>query len=198
MRAHVNHIIETSKKFQYKNILMNKRGMWNTLKAMFNKNESVTPQRIIKDGEQISSPKCIANIMNDHYIDKVEKIRAEFTPGNVDPIELLSKLTPKPSSSFSLKMASPDEIKKIIEQSKPTNTVGYDRISSRMIKLVPDIIHIHITHAINASISCNQFPYALKYQGYFPCTKTENLGQIRTVSDLWQISIQWRSCLKST
>ena len=58
---------------------------------------------------------------------------------------------------------------------KNTNSVGYDRISARILKLSVEISSILITHAINVSIREGVFPSALKIARVIPILKPSKL-----------------------
>ena len=62
----------------------------------FNKcNKTRPPDRLNINGRVTNNPYEIANIANNYFISKVEKIRRGFTEENITPIEILEKLIPK-------------------------------------------------------------------------------------------------------
>ena len=67
----------------------------------------------------------------------------------MDPIEILKKIIPRCENRFKLPLISINETKDIIYKLKRSNTVGYDNISSRIIKIIPEITAIHLTDCIN-------------------------------------------------
>ena len=94
-----------------------------------------TPIAIKHNGEYVRSPKILANISNQFYIDKVAKITGPLSAKNKDPISLLNKLIPpKNCNSFTLPEINISETYKLIRNMKNSNSVGYDSISINTIK----------------------------------------------------------------
>ena len=54
-----------------------------------------------------------------------------------------------------------------------SNTVGHDAISSRILKLTPDVLSPFITHAFNSSIRSGIFPDILKVSRILPISKKD-------------------------
>ena len=73
--------------------------------------------------------------MNNFFIEKVEEIRRNFPDQKMSPMEILRKLIPEPTSTFELKEISIKRTKEYLDNLKPTNTVGFDRITSRVFKM---------------------------------------------------------------
>ena len=155
----------------YENKMRNSKGLWNSLKNLMSANKIQTPRRLNISGETITSPKKISELMQNFFIEKINMIKETFVPATVDPIYLLSKLIPKPDTEFKLKEITIKETKDIIRTMKNTNTVGFDRISSRVLKLSIDICSILITHAINVSIRESKFPSSMKIARVIPILK---------------------------
>ena len=78
-------LIEISKKIYYQNRLLNQKAMWSALKELAEKEKIVTPKKLISGGEYITSPKKIAQTLNDFFFSRVEQMRATFTPGKNEP-----------------------------------------------------------------------------------------------------------------
>ena len=142
--------------------------MWATIKELAGAKTIQTPRTIIDGGATVTSPKQIANVLNERFVDKIETIRAGFTPPKIDPIELLRELAPRPDEELEIKEITLEETKKYIKNLKATNTTGYDRISSKILKLAIPIMSILITHAINSSLRENKFPESLKITRILP------------------------------
>ena len=114
----------------------------------------------------------IAQILQIHFINKIIQIRNNFKPPHMDPIYLLKRLIVKPLSQLKLKEITLEETKKIIKAMKASNTVGFDRISSKVLKLSLDLSAVLLTHAINVSIRTSTFPEALKVARVLPILKS--------------------------
>ena len=85
------------------------------------------PLRLILNGSKIiTSLGQIATIANQHYIDKINKIRAYVTPSIVTPIDILSAICKKPSNECKLPYVKISKTKKIIKNLKASNAIGHD------------------------------------------------------------------------
>ena len=76
----------------------------------------------------------MANIANNYFISKIEKIRRGFTPENIKPMEILEFLIPKSSATFHIPEISLKETIDIIEKLPSTNSVGHDDINNKFLK----------------------------------------------------------------
>ena len=79
-----------------------------------------------------------------------------------DPIDLLKKLVPANENRFHPKEISIQTTYEIVDKMKTSNTTGFNAISSRTLKMVPEITAICMTHAINCIVRIQRFPEALK------------------------------------
>ena len=109
--------------------------------------------------------------MNREFYNKIKKMRYDFPETIVDPIEILSKLVPKPKSVFKLPIIKYDETYKIIMNLKLSNAAGFDDITSRVVKLVPKTTAMMMTHLINAIITEAKYPDILKVCCILPILK---------------------------
>ena len=162
--------------------------MWKVIKQETNQDQTSLPRRINVDGISYTSSKKIADKYNDFIKEKIEKLRATFKDSKVDPIEILEYIIPRPNTTFKLPEITIPETEKLIKDMKCNNTVGHDGISSRMLKAIPDLTAIHLTHAINISIRESIFPEILKVSRILPISKKgkckTDLNSFRPVSNL--------------
>ena len=93
--------------------------MWDTFKNLTNSNIQVPPRVITYNGNMVTSVKKIVNIANKFFIDKIQKIRESFSVNvNISAIEILQKLVPKCQNNFEIKMATVDDIARIIAKNE--------------------------------------------------------------------------------
>ena len=163
--------IENSKKIHFQNILSTTKNMWKTVQKYGTKMSNKIPSRIIVDGLMTNSPKKVANAMNSFYIEKVKSIRKAFTKPEMKLIKLLAKLIPREETECKIPEITLEEVKEIIKETKSSNTVGCDNISSRIIKMIPNTMAVFITHSINVSIREGIFPEILKISRILPISK---------------------------
>ena len=200
IRNAVSRLIEKSKRLYYTNKMMNNKGMWQSLQDLMYKNWIQTPRRLNYQGQTITSPKEIAQKMCKFFIKKVMKIREKFTKPSMDPIRLLRILIPRPKSEFHMEEITIEETRKIIMAMKNTNTVGFDRISAKILKLSVEISSILITHAINVSIREGILPSAVKIARVVPILKPTKIKSdpegYRLINNLHTIEKVMKSILK--
>ena len=174
LRNQVGKLIEGSKKVFFELKQNTTKGRWYTIKNLAQENKTTTPSRILDKGAYITSPKEIANSLQDFFIDKIIKIREGFTPPTVAAREILRRISVPPKTRFILREITLEETKECIRSLKSSNTVGFDRVTSRFLKLTISIISVIIMHAINSSIRENKFPDAVKIARVLPILKSNS------------------------
>ena len=85
--------------------------MWETFKNLTNSSKQVPPRVILYNGNMVTSIKKIVNIANEFFIEKIQKINL-----NVSSMEILQNLVPKCKKNFEIKMATLDDIARIIKK----------------------------------------------------------------------------------
>ena len=118
--------------------------MWRTVADLTNKSKQKPPRLILCDNTMTTSLKKISNYANNHFINKIAKLRESFTNNfKVTHIDILNQLVPKNSNKFRIKKVTHNDIKNIIKRAKSTNATGNDLISMKTIKkLSPNIMTI--------------------------------------------------------
>lgn len=152
-------IIKLTKKVQNMQAITNSDNKTKTAWNIINETKVNYPKEPIVsiniNDKIINNPKDIANAFNDHYIDK---IKAEpFSDEKVPE----GKIEAKCKSMF-MPPCLPKDVNTIIKNLKNKASVGYDDISTKVIKYVSDCIAGHLSYIINLSIEKGIFPDALK------------------------------------
>ena len=103
--------------------------IWKYVTSYLNWNNQGGPpsQLIDKKGRLVTSPKMIAKIQNDYYIEKVNTIREQL-PKEGDPLRILRSLMaernrPDITPELEFRAVYPEEVEKIIKQLKTQNHV---------------------------------------------------------------------------
>ena len=86
-RNNLNKNIDFHKSQYIENKLKNKSTQWKFVKQFNGVNKQQIPNNITFKGKQVTSPKEIAKIANNFFVDKFLKIRENFTKTDVDPIK---------------------------------------------------------------------------------------------------------------
>ena len=166
----------------------NKGTQWKFLKQ-FNKNEKQqVPNNITFNNKHVTSPKEIAKIANNFFIDKIIQIRNGFTTSEVNPIDILSSLIPRCTNEFELPFITIEETKQLIKKFKNPYSVGHDDINNKIIKKVGDVLAPHITHMINSIIKSSTIPTIFKVSRILPISKPQkslnNIESYRPLNNL--------------
>ena len=118
----------------FTSVLNNSKDMWSSLKKLTKSNISGMPTRVNVNGVMTSSPAKIANSFNDFFFSKISKIRSGFSKARISPIEVLEKVIKKPTTTFTLPPITVKQCEFIITNMKSSHSVGFDGITSRMVK----------------------------------------------------------------
>ena len=151
--------------------LIDPRNLWNIVESRVKPDKKGSPTTINFEGKQIRSPQKLAEVFNEYFIDKIETIRSEFKKTDDDPIEILELLIKRPNSTMKLKEITLEETYKIINDMKSSNSTGFDDVSSKILKKIPQISAILMTHSINTIIRASKFPEVYKITKIVPICK---------------------------
>ena len=136
--------------------------LWTTVKELTNTSTKTPPRHIIHENSVITSLRKIANVANQHFINKIKKIRSKFTSSNLTHIQILEQLINKPKSKFKIPYITVKQTKKLIRNMKSSNSTGNDLFSMKIYKLINSRISPHIAHLINCIIKTGVYPKILK------------------------------------
>ncbi|KAG6449101.1 hypothetical protein O3G_MSEX005876 [Manduca sexta] len=123
--------------------------------------------KIMVGNEYITNPVKIANAFNNYFVDKIQP--KLYVKNRAKSYKINTKL-----NSIFMAPSTPYDIFKIIMTLKNTNSVGYDGISTKILKATANEICGHISHIINLSICAGIYPDALKTSIIKPLFKKEN------------------------
>ena len=125
-------------------------------------------------GQLTNSPKKMAEIQNQYYIEKIQKIRQKLPPQG-DPTSNLRNLMKEKeqihTDGLSINTVSPEQINKIILELRNSKSCGLDNLDTYIVKLIRPHIIPAVTHIINTSISTQQFPTTYKSAKVVPLYK---------------------------
>ena len=125
-------------------------------------------------GQLVTSPAAMAELQNQFYIEKVQKIRAQL-PRQGDPTATLRRAMaarPRPRpADLALASVTPETINRTIQKLKNSKSCGNDDIDTYILKLARPYIVPAVTHIANLSISTLSFPSAFKVAKVVPLYK---------------------------
>ena len=106
-------------------------------------------------------------------MNKMIKIRNNFTPSTITHTQILEQLISKPQCKFTLPHITIKQTKKLIRKMKSSNSTGHDSSSIKIYKLINNCISPHITHLINCIINTGVYPKILKLSRITPIKKPD-------------------------
>jgi hypothetical protein len=119
----------------------------------------------------------MANEFNKYFSTTAKSINTKqnkpspYIVGTKTPLYYLTQSFKNPFPNINLKSISTNKIKNIIKSLQPKNSLGYDRISTKLLKISSSFITSPLTHICNKSISLGTFPDCLKYAVVRPLFK---------------------------
>ena len=123
-----------------------------------------TPRSFQVDGKIVNSPKLLADIQNNYFVEKVEKLVSELPSEDSlpDPLEPLKKAFGKLKNKDEIeplifKTVTEKTVVNLIKKLKNSGTFGHDCIDTRTIKIAQSVLSKPITRIINLSISTSKF-----------------------------------------
>ena len=169
---------------------------WKTIRPFLSSKGTHDNHDIILDenGDLIKDKENISDILNDLYINIVEKttgkkpliLNSAFTVSADEEIDIInrkydnhpsirkSKENVSPFSQFSLSYATEDTILRILLSLDISKGAGYDTLPPKIIKLAAPIIVTPLTKIINLSISVSKYPDMMKEACITPVFKKDD------------------------
>jgi hypothetical protein len=165
----LKNIINLTQKSQNNYLIKNAQNKSKATWKIINSSKSNHPRHYISEifshnNIQITNPKYIAQEFNNHFIDQIQPINIVNNNSNSinSNIYLNNNLTFNSLNSIFMQPTTSDDILKIINGLRNTNSTGFDGISTYIVKKVSHIISPLLSHIVNLCIICGRFPEKLK------------------------------------
>ena len=158
------------KKEKVKENLDSVSGLWRSVKTFMNWKSTGSPSQISKDNVMYTKAKDVAVIMNEFFVEKIQKLKIKFfdAPPNYDHCY---KAMAGKTCSLGLKYVSMKKVLKILKNLKPSKSIGVDEIDSYSLKIAADIIAPAVHHITTLSIMQRKFPTSFKFAKVIPLHK---------------------------
>lgn len=153
-----NHKIKTS--------LNKSKATWQIINDVRHNLPRQPIDKIKVDGELTTNPDTIANAFNNYFVDKI-------VPLSGSGLNVTQHITSSNNSMF-MAPCLPSDVYNIISGLRNTASVGYDGITTKIVKCVNDCICSHLSHIINLCITTGTFPDDLKKTVVKPLFKKED------------------------
>ena len=140
---------------------------------MNNNNISHNVTQLSSNGRMIDDPKCIANKLNNFFVDVGPT--TEITIPKIPPDKISPKSYMKARNNFVFIIAhiSTEEILEIMNHLE-TKSSGPASIPIKLLKIIPDLIIIPLTQIIYTSFSTGKYPNKLKIVKVIPIHKGDS------------------------
>ena len=155
---------------------------WKTLKGILGWKSSGPPSKLFYKGSLHTKAIDIANSQNEFFVEKINNIKAELPPAQIDPLGLLRKLMKNRKCTFQMKSVTLEDVEKIINSLSNSSAFGLDNLDTQIIKLIGSEILTVITYIVNLSIKTKKFPHSWKQIKVIPLHKKDGHLTGRTQS----------------
>jgi hypothetical protein len=167
--------------------------IWNIAKHLTGRNNIPKEIHIIKHDDCEIEDQCkISQLFNEYFQTIAEKINTtRNNKPEIVPLKYLVQAFNKPFPKIMVKNTTSTEIEKIIKSLKPSNTYGYDEISTQILKYSLHMISSPSTYIFNLALSTGIFPARMKYSVVKPLLKKgdkSNMSNYRPISLLTSFS----------
>ena len=177
-RNRINQEIKNSKKRYYADYFTehnnNIKKTWEGIRNIMNNNNiSHNVTQLSSNGRMIDDPKCIANKLNNFFVNVGPT--TEITIPKIPPDKISPKSYMKARNNFVFIIAyiSTEEILEIINHLE-TKSSGPASIPIKLLKIITDLIIIPLTKIINTSFSTGEYPNKLKIVKVIPIHKGDS------------------------
>ena len=151
------------------------------------------PSKLVtNDGKETSDSTQIAEIMNCHFINKIEINREKIEIKRTKNKTKMSPMEPLDTPGFDIHEVTEGRVLQIITHMKKSRVCGEDNIPNKIIYDCREIILKPLTHIINLSIKQGYFPKAWKTAKTLPLHKKGSkqlASQYRPISLLSKLSL---------
>jgi hypothetical protein len=140
--------------------------LWGLANSALGKPQSSLPASLVVDGHTTVGNAAAAKTMNDFYINKVDKLRAD-----IPTVSPPTSDWPKSTAPFAFSFACAGKIAKTILALKNTDALGLDGIPVSVLKKGVEVLASPIAHLINRSLASGVVPSGFKSACVIPIHK---------------------------
>lgn len=173
-------VIRAAKKMYYENLFLEVKGdlrkTWSIIKSVINNGSanSSSPKELLIDGHLTTETSIIVDKFNKYFVGIGRNLAAKIPKCKGNFETFITESLPTNSSSMLIVPTDSDEVVNIIKELKINKSVGYDNISSRVIKSVSHLIASPLSCLCNLSFQTGTFPSRLKIAKVTPLHKSDD------------------------
>ena len=182
LRNQVNRDVKRDRNLHTKNtfqkIIDNKdtRALYRMTKNILGWTQGGTPETFMKDGQQIKSPKEMAQIQLEAWGNKVNNLKNKLPMQTEDPLTTLNRAFENWDNTGNLnelvfQPVGRMEIVNTLKELGSSHAFGHDEMDGKAMKLVAEAIAAPIEHIVNLSIQNSNFTSRWKIARLIPLHK---------------------------
>ena len=185
LRNRVNSLIKRDKALKSEEDLKSGIHPFQVAKSLLGDSKTESKIKLTEDGQTIEEEAKVASLINEFFVDKIEKLKVNINPAwKTDPLLRIKKL----ESKFSFQKVSVDHIQRVIGRMKNSGSSGIDGISAKMLKATQEEVSPALSVLVNTSLMTGIFPGVFKKAQITPLFKNkgsrEDKSNYRPVSNL--------------
>lgn len=192
-RNYCNNLIKKLKRAYYKEQLnkssKNPKSLWKSINYITNRKPNKTENNELLDIR--NSPHESINAVNNYFADVGKTLAENILSNNTHQAHGANETSNPVLSSFVLLETDPQEVYTTLMSLKSDSAPGWDKISSKFLKMASGTVVPIITHLVNICFKKGIFPNALKKAIITPVYKSgnrDNASNYRPISVLPAIS----------
>ena len=147
--------------------------VWKTAKSFMGWKSTGTPTQLKVDNQLITSAKKIAQLMNEYFLNKVDRIRAGMPAAAFDTSKIRDFMLNK-TCKLSFKNVTVLKVKKLLKSLSNSRSTGVDELDNFSVKLAADYIAQPLHHIVTLSLTQKKFPSSWKFSKVLPLHKKED------------------------
>ena len=143
-----------------------------------------TPTSFLKDGKQITSPKLMANLQMDFFLEKNKKLNEELPITNGDPHTILKKALERwgdkalKREEFIIREITLLETADLVKKLGNTKSFGHDTLDALTLKIAISTLLKPLNYLINLSIKSSKFANQWRIAKLIPLYKGKGLVKV--------------------
>lgn len=149
------------------------RNIWKQAKNRIGWNKNLAPNILAINGKPITSPKEIAEAINEANLNKIKETTEALQVDEEDPTEYIKKKINNNNNKFSFHKITEEQLKTQLKETKKSNSAGIDTIPMNILLKTSSALIKPITHLINRVIETKKYPENLKISKAIPLLKQQ-------------------------
>ena len=136
--------------------------VWKTAKSFMGWKSTGTPTQLKVNNQLVTSAKKIAQLMNEFFLDKVNRIRASMPAAEFDTTKIQNAMENK-ACRLQFSQVTVLKVKKLLKGLSNSRSTGVDELDNFSVKIAADYIAQPLHHIVTLSLLQSRFPTSWKF-----------------------------------